>query len=85
MTPAAVTLTFISSPGGTRDGEQSQIEPFNIYIRPREFEPLKTDDVGTYRCRAIVDVIVDVTFLSSNAIGVLMIKSNFTTINVYQH
>ena len=47
-----VFLTFANPPGGT-PGDQSQ--DGSAYNLPRIFNPGMTDDVGTYRCHAIVD------------------------------
>ena len=70
--PVAVLLLFVNPPGGI-DGEMFQNGL--TYNRPRIFNPGTTDDVGTYRCRAVVNVTIDVTFISS-AIGLLQIRSN---------
>ena len=74
MNPAlSVTLTFIATQGGA-SVDTSQNE--SIYFRPRTFNPGMTDDVGDYRCRAIVDVTFDIVFISPNVLGVLRMQSN---------
>ena len=68
-----VAMLFRSPiPGGT-PGDQSQ--DGSVYILPRIFNPGMTDDVGTYRCRAIVDTPSGDLFLVQTS-EVLQIKSN---------
>ena len=71
--PVIVDISFVNSPGGI-EGETSQNG--STYTEPRIFNPGVTDDVGTYGCRAVLDVAEDVSFISPFAIGLLQMQSN---------
>ena len=75
--PAAVSLQFVNSPGGV-DGDMFQNGL--TYTKPHILIPVTTDDAGTYRCRAVVDVTINDTFISS-AIGNLLMRSNNCTLS----
>ena len=53
VTPTVI-LTFANPPGGT-PGDQSQ--DGSTYTRPRIFNPVITDDVGTYTCFATIIIL----------------------------
>ena len=68
-----VTLSFTNPPGGVSGG---QSRDGLAYIRPRIFNPGKTNDVGTYTCGAIV--LLSLGVFSSTASEILQIQSNVT-------
>ena len=71
-----VTLSFVNQPGG-EPGEQAH--DGSAYIRPRIFNPVKTSDVGSYACFAVV-VPSTGGFFGSTASKILQIQSNVTVI-----
>ena len=70
VTPT-VTLVYIHSQGGTA-GEQSQ--DGSAYIRQHIFNPVMTDDAGTYTCRVTVNTTSGGSYIGQTSD--LQIRSN---------
>ena len=73
----SVLLGFAFPPGGI-SGETSM--DGDAYFRPHIFSPGMTDDVGTYQCRAVVDLPPASSFTSPLISDILQINSKLQSV-----